>query len=268
MNQENFLQKYGPYAVITGASSGIGEAYAKYLASIGLSLVLVARRGDRLEALSKELSLQHKVQVLPCVADLSQSDASSQVLKFVEENNLDVGLLINNAGFGLLGDVDQVSRERQVEMVDLNCRAVLDLTHLFLPKMRAKRKGGIVIVSSVVGSFPVPYFATYAATKAFDLAFAAAVAVEARQYNVDVLAVLPGLTESEFHAGAGLRKHHVPYRKASDVVVTTVNALGRRTVVVDGLMNKFTVAALRFLPTTWVAWIVGNVMRFEMGVKS
>jgi short-subunit dehydrogenase len=250
-------------ALITGASSGIGEAFARALAARGESLVLVARRTERLEMIAAELASKYNVSVTPITADLSQSESFDQVYLARDRLGVQVETLVNNAGFGLLGSFDEVDFLRTTQMVDLNCRAVVALTHKFLPGMKERGRGNIIIVSSVVGTLPAPWFATYAASKAFDLYFGEALYGECQDTGVSVVTVLPGLTKTEFQASSGLREYHSPYRSAEQVVSSALSALGRRAIVVDGMLNKVLVHGTRFLPRCLLLPLSRMVMKYE-----
>jgi short-subunit dehydrogenase len=258
------LLRYGKTALITGASSGIGEAFARRCAAAGLNLIIVARRQERLEALAAELSQKHSVQVSQVAIDLGREDSGAKLFEEVASKGLEVDILINNAGFGVLGELEKIELSRNVGMVDLNCRAVVDLTARFLPGMKARKRGAVIIVSSVVGALPAPWFATYAATKSFDLYFGEALHAECRGSGVDVVTVLPGLTKTEFQAGSGMRDYHSPFRSAEQVVQSTFSALGRKAIVVDGLMNKALVHGTRFLPRACVLLFTRIVMKYEL----
>ncbi|MFO0417008.1 MAG: SDR family NAD(P)-dependent oxidoreductase [Pseudomonadota bacterium] len=257
--------RYGSTALVTGASSGIGESFARRLAQEGFSvLVLVARREDRLLALKAELSERYGCEVVPVVLDLSARDAADLLHAELERGGHRIDLVVNNAGFGLLGAFDQLPVERVSSMVDLNCRAVVDIARRFIPPMRERGRGAMIITSSIVGTLPAPWFSVYAATKAFDLYFGEALHGELRGTGVDVVTVLPGLTKTEFHAGLGERDYHSPYRSAEQVVESALGALGRKSIVVDGLFNKFVVHGTRFLPRGVALWLSRAVMRFEL----
>jgi short-subunit dehydrogenase len=258
------LDKHGSVALVTGASSGIGEAFCRTLAAGGFSLVAVARREERLQALKLELEERHGVRVVPIALDITAPDAARRVASVVEAEGLHVDVLVNNAGFGLLGTVESPEYDRAVGMVDLNCRAVVDFTYRFLPAMKSRGRGAVVIVSSVVGSIPVPWFAIYGATKAFDLYFGEALYGECHGTGVDVLTVLPGLTKTEFQGGAGMREYHSPYRTAQQVVDTAVKALGRKPIVVDGVFNKMLVHGTRIVPRSVLTSISRFVMKKEL----
>jgi short-subunit dehydrogenase len=260
----NIKERYGKVALVTGASSGIGAAFCKRFASLGFDVVAVARREERLGALKKELEELYRTTVIPVPLDLAAAGCGEQLAAIVSERGIEVDVLVNNAGFGLLGAFESIPIEKQLEMIGVNCSAVVDLTARFLPAMKARRRGAVIIVSSVVGTIPAPWFATYSATKAFDLYFGEALYAECRGSGVDVLTVLPGLTRTEFQAGAGLREYHAKYRSAEQVVRTACESLGRKVIVVDGWFNKFMSHGVRFLPRSVVVAVSRIVMKHEL----
>jgi uncharacterized protein len=184
-------------ALITGASSGIGEEFARQLAERGYELILVARRADRLDALAGELLV--KTHVVPC--DLA-TDAESLPAQ-VAELGVRVDLLVNNAGFGTHGRFWEIEERRDAEMVRLNCEAVVVLTRAFLPAMVERGNGGVIVIASTAGMQPMPYEATYGASKAFALAFTEALHAELRGTGVRALAVNPGPVPTEWQQVAG-----------------------------------------------------------------
>ncbi|MDZ8236643.1 MAG: SDR family oxidoreductase [Nostoc sp. ChiQUE01a] len=189
-------------ALITGASSGIGKAFAEELAARKKNLVLVARSEDKLNQLAKELKEKYKIQVDVIVKDLTEPNAAAAVFDATKAKGLTIDLLINNAGFGSYGDFAESDGERQVKIVQLNILALVDLTHKFLPIMRQRRSGSIINVSSITGFQPIPYLSVYAASKAFILSFSEALWAENRQYGVRVLVTCPGPIETNFFAEA------------------------------------------------------------------
>ncbi|WP_445637723.1 SDR family oxidoreductase [Nostoc sp. DSM 114161] len=189
-------------ALITGASSGIGKAFAQELAARKQNLVLVARSEDKLNQLAKELKEKYKVQVDVIAKDLTEANAAAGVFDATKTKGLTIDLLINNAGFGCYGDFAESDGERQVKIVQLNILALVDLTHKFLPIMRQRRSGSIINVSSITGFQPIPYLSVYAASKAFILSFSEALWAENRQYGVRVLVTCPGPIETNFFAEA------------------------------------------------------------------
>jgi short-subunit dehydrogenase len=258
---------YGSTALVTGASSGIGEAFVRKLASLGFTVYAVARREERLRQLEAEIAQGGKGKVIPIIADLSHPDGVDTVVHSVEAAGLSVDLLVNNAGVGYLGGVGDVARDKILSMVDLNCRAVVDMTIRFLPGMKERKRGAVIIVSSVVGTIPTPWFSAYSGTKAFDLYFGEGLYAECLGTGVDVVTVLPGLTKTEFQAGAGMRDYHSPYRKAEHVVDSALMALGKKPIVVDGWFNKILSHGTRFVPRAWLVGISRFVMKRELGLR-
>lgn len=263
----NKSTRYGTTALITGASSGIGESFARRLAAEGYTtLILVARRRERLSALSEELASEAGCRCVPIALDLAAPGAVKELEEQVRSRALEIDCVVNNAGFGLLGAVENLPAERMSAMVDLNCRAVVEVTRAFLPAMKQRCRGAMIITSSIVGTLPAPWFSVYAATKAFDLYFGESLYAELRGSGVDVVTVLPGLTKTEFHAGLGDRSYHSPYRTPEQVVRSALAALGRKPIVVDGLFNKVLVHGSRFLPRGVALALSRAVMRYELGM--
>jgi hypothetical protein len=258
-------ERYGHVALVTGASSGIGAAFSRALAAEGFTVLAVARRGDRLAELEREIEKRGAGSVIPLVADLSREEGVDAVVRVVQERELALDVLVNNAGVGFLGPLETVERDKTIGMINLNCRAVVDLTLRFLPEMKARKRGAIIILSSVVATVPAPWFSAYSATKAFDLYFGEGLHAECRGTGVDVLTVLPGLTRTEFQAGAGLRDYHSPYRSAQHVVDSAFAALGKQSIVVDGWFNKFLAHGSRFIPRGALLALSRVVMRKELG---
>jgi short-subunit dehydrogenase len=222
------------WALVTGASAGIGAEFARQLAARGMHLVLVARRADLLDSLATELKAKHACRCEVIAADLSQPGGPEQVIAEVARRGLTVELLVNNAAFGIVGEVDDVDLHRMQELVRLNIAALVDLTYRVLPGMLSRGHGAIVNLSSLSAFQPVAYMAAYAASKAFALHFSEALAIEVRPRGVTILAVCPGVTQTAFFDIAGapgwLQKHssHTP----EQVVQTALRALERRRMVI------------------------------------
>ncbi len=197
-----FPERYGPLAVVTGASSGIGVGFAEELASRGLSLLLVARREERLQQLAARLRGESGVEVTVLVANLAESAGIETLAQAVAGR--DCGLLVSNAGFGLKGPHEDNDPARMAEMLQLNCQAPLQLCHRLIPTLRARGRGGIIITSSVEGLLGVPYSAVYAASKAFTNSLAEGLWGELSPAGVDVLALCPGSTDTEAHDKQGI----------------------------------------------------------------
>jgi short-subunit dehydrogenase len=200
---ENLKSRFGPAALITGASDGIGRAFAEALAAEGFDLVLVARREEVLQALAQDLVRRHGVPVEVVAADLSATGAVAAILGQIADRP--IGLLVAAAGFGSIGPFITLEAATEANMVDVNCRSVVELTHGFAGRMAKAGRGGIVLFSSVVGFSGAPYSATYAATKGFIQGFAEGLAVELRPMGVSILAVAPGPVGTGFAARAGMQ---------------------------------------------------------------
>jgi hypothetical protein len=250
-----------PLAVVTGASSGIGLEFARALAARGHDLVVVARRRERLEALAVELGA---VEVHVVAADLATAEGVGALVRAVDGLGRPVDVLVNNAGFGSYGEFAKLELERELEMVDLNCRALVALTGHFLPRMAARGSGCIFQLASTASFQPLPYMATYAASKAFVLWFSEAVAREAEAAGVRVVAVCPGHTPTEFHAvsGADKRGVHTPGQSAAEVVREALGAWedGAHTVV-TGTPNKLTTQVARLMPRRVFAALLGRAFK-------
>ncbi|MCW5889420.1 MAG: SDR family oxidoreductase [bacterium] len=250
-------------ALVTGASSGIGEALARRLARDGRALGLVARRADRLEALAIELRGAHHVVVHVLPADLTASGAVATLVADIATRGLDVDWLVNNAGFGTVGRFDRLPLDRELDEITLNVEALVELTGRFLPGMVRRRRGVVMNVSSIGGYVPSAYMATYTGTKAFVLSFSEAIAAELAGTGVDVLCVCPGATRTEFQgtAGVDLSVPDFVWQSADEVADEAVRAVGRGSVVVNGILNKLTIASAKFLPRTLLARVTGRMFR-------
>lgn len=250
----------GKWALITGTSAGIGVALAEELAAGGTNLVLTARRKDRLEALAQRLACSHKIETQVVPADLIDPAAPEKIFSFTRDKEID--LLINNAGFGKYGEFHSVAKERLVEMVQVNCSAVVHLTHLFVQDMVARRRGDILILASTASFQAVPYISTYAATKAFDLLFAEGLAEELKPYGIRVCALCPGSTESEFHVVAGQDKFIHRAETAQKVARTGLRALAAgKSYVISGLGNYFGAHGERLVPRRFVTRTAARMFR-------
>ncbi|HWY06794.1 MAG TPA: SDR family oxidoreductase [Candidatus Acidoferrales bacterium] len=253
----------GKWALVTGASAGIGVALADELAAGGTHLVLTARRLDRLQEVADGLRKKHGIQTLVVAADLAKREAPQEVFAFTKEKGLRIDLLINNAGFGQYGEVPQVETQRLLDMVEVNCTAVVHLTRLFLPEMVARRSGDILILASTAAFQAVPYISTYAATKAFDLFFAEGLAEEMKPYGIRVCALCPGSTESEFHVVAGQEQFTARNQEPADKVARTgLQALAAgKSYVISGLGNYLGAHSQRLVPRRVVTRVAANMFR-------
>lgn len=253
----------GKWTLITGASAGIGAALAAELAAGGAHLVLTARRKNRLEELAQRLRARHGIQTEIVVADLTQPVAPEELYRFTKQKGIEINLLVNNAGFGQYGEFHKIETIRLLEMVQVNCTALLHLTRLFLPEMVARRGGDVLIVASTAAFQAVPYISAYAATKVFDLLLAEGLAEEMKPYGVRVCALCPGTTTSEFHEVAG----HPPRLKgreesAEKVARTGLAALAAgKSYVISGLGNYLGAHGERLVPRRFVTRIAAKMFR-------
>ena len=256
-------------ALITGASSGIGEAFARKLAARGRNLLLVARSEDKLITLCSELGRSQRISAQFVAMDLAEDGAAARLFDEVSGRDLQVDLLINNAGFGSMGDFAELDPDRELGMIDLNVRALVDLTHRFLQPMRERRGGAIINVASTAGFQAVPFMATYAATKAFVLSFSEALWEENRSYGIKVMALCPGVTDTAFFDASHMRRPPVRTAQTADQVVdTALRALKRgKSSVVSGWTNLVMMESERVLPRRLVLRTMGAVMRSVAGSK-
>ena len=249
------MQRTRPRTLITGASSGIGEAFARRLAADGHDLVLVARREDRLAALAQDLGRTHGVHAEVLVADLTEAEDLDRVAKRLASSDAPVAMLVNNAGFGAYGAFDDLPLDRQLAMIDLNVRALVRLTHAAVDPMRTRGTGTIVNVASTAAFQPDPYGAVYGATKGFVLQLTHSLHEELRGSGVRVMALAPGLTRTEFQETAEVDPDGLPrgaVMSPDEVVRVALRDLGRgRVVSVPGAVNRVMAASSSVSP----AWM-------------
>lgn len=254
---------HGKWALVTGASAGIGMALARELAAHGAKLILTARRRERLDALAAELAAKG-AETRIVVADLFDPDAPQQIYDATEGAGVAVDILVNNAGHGHYGPFHRGDVDKELSQVRVNCEAVVRVSRLFVPRMVERRRGWVLIVASTASFQPIPYNTTYAATKAFDRFFSMALAAEVEQYGIKVTALCPGPTETEFFdvaGGAGVfRRFGV--QSAADVARKGVAALaaGKR-VIVPNFKGAFTASLVRFIPTSVITAILEKSLR-------
>lgn len=254
--QRRWRARYGPWALVTGASEGIGREFASRLAEAGLNLVLVARRGERLEELSRQLMSAHRIQTRVIAVDLGDPRGVDTLV--AQTQGMNVGLLVASAGFGTSGAFIEAALEDELAMIDVNCRAVAALCHAFGRRMVARGGGGVVLLSSLVAFQGVPRAANYAATKAYIQSFAEALRLELRPRGVDVIASAPGPIHSGFAARASMTMGLA--QTPRDVAVATLAALGRQGTVRPGWLAKLLEASLALLPRWGRVRMMGIVM--------
>ncbi len=250
--------------LITGASSGIGEEFARRLAAEGHELVLVARSETKLHELCDELMLEHKIIAHYVTLDLTEADADERLFEETEKHGFEVDWLINNAGFGSYGDFSQLGLGHELGMIDLNIRTLVALTHRYLEGMRERKSGTIINVSSAAGFQPIPFMATYAATKAFVTSFSEAIAEENRPYRIKVMALCPGSTKTNFHAAAKMdRLMEVKGQQTSEEVVETAmrGIKSGRTRIVSGLANYIVSLLVNIVPNAVITRVMAKGLR-------
>lgn len=256
MTRGRFADRYGPAALVTGASDGIGLACAELLAREGLDLLLVARRRERLDALAERLERNHGIACTVLDCDLGTPGAVARVVE--AGTALDIGLLVAAAGYGMAGDFVDNALGDELGMIDVNCRAVAELVHYYGGRMVEGGAGGIVLFSSIVALQGVPRQASYAATKAWVQVFAEGLRHELRPYGVEVLSLAPGPVTTGFAARAGMTMGSA--EKPEVVARTALAALGRKGTLRPGKLATLLEAALAPLPRRGRTQIMGKVM--------
>jgi short-subunit dehydrogenase len=250
-------------ALVTGASSGLGEEFARLFAADGIDLVLVARRRDRLEALAGQLRTAGKISVHVVAADLSVPDEVERVVREVQALPVEIEFLVNNAGLGNVGTFAESSLEKQMVMVDVNIRALVRLTHAFLPGMLARKRGRVLNIGSTAGLQPGPFGAVYYATKAFVNSFTEALSHELKGTGVTATVSLPGATATEFASVAGSGNTALFRRgvmSSADVARGAYAAMNRGTpFVIHGFMNRMLAFSVRLGPRSVVRSIAASM---------
>jgi uncharacterized protein len=253
----------GRWALVTGASAGIGQEFATRLAGRGMRLVLTARRVERLREVAAQLHAEHGAETVVLPADLAEPAAASRLWSEAAAGR-QIDLLINNAGFGAQGPFHAVDLQRHLDIVRVNCTAPMELAHLALRDMRPRRCGAIVNVSSITAFQPVPLLATYAAAKAFMLSLSESLWAENGDEEIRVLALCPGRTPTEFQAvaGTGTAEGAFGSRTPAQVVDAALEALERgRSVVIPGVENAAAAWLVRALPRSGLVRVMKRVAR-------
>lgn len=259
------------WALVTGASAGIGAEFAKQLAAKGWSLVLVARREDKLIELQSELKSQFNIACQYIAMDLSNTDANQQIFEFCQNQQIEITMLINNAGYGVPGDFDAVDWQTHQDMLQVMLTSVVQLTHLFYPYMKANKQGYIINVASLAGLvIPTAGHTLYGAVKSFLIKFSHSLHLEAKESNVNVTALCPGFTYSEFHDVNGTRGMVSKMSKkmwmtATDVVKQGINAVEKnQPVYINGWRNRAIANMVKILPEKLVRFLMkGSVAKYR-----
>lgn len=253
------------WALVTGASSGLGVDFATILAEHGCNVVLVARREDRLKALADTLKDRHKIETRVIAMDLGTSTAARELYEKTKAEGLEIDVLINNAGFGIHADFMETEWERTAQMLQLNLTTLTELTYLYTKDMLARDFGFNLLVSSIGGFQPTPSYAAYAATKSYVLDFGEALAHELRDTNVGVTVLAPGGTRTEFMEVAGqeiagiVNLAMMESRRCASIGIKAM--LKKKPSVVPGLLNKIATFSVRLAPRRVVPAIAGFVMK-------
>jgi short-subunit dehydrogenase len=264
-NGRRYREKYGEWALVTGASAGIGLEFARALAREGMSVVLTARREDRLNALAAEIKGKHRVDTRVVAVDLAAADGADRLADAVAD--LPIGFLVNNAGFGYAGRFDKLATDRLRSMVVVNCLVPVVLTSRIMPAMVKRGRGAVIIVGSVAGRQPLPLHAVYSATKGFDLLLGEALWGELRGTGIDVLVIEPGPTRTEFQSVAGESVGADHGEPPENVVRVALGALGKQPSVISGWFNWVRANATRLVPRSTAAIIAKKVIEGQTPVE-
>jgi len=252
-------------ALITGASAGLGREYARLFAKDGHDLVLVARRRERLDELARELAAAHGTTCMVIAADLAAPSAGQQIADQVQAAGRTIDFLVNNAGLGKRGPFAQSDVRLQLEMIDVNMRALVDLTHRFLPGMLERKQGRILNIASIAGFVPGPFMATYYASKAFVLSFTEALACELNDSGVTITASCPGPTKTEFSEVAGNARTQLFSNSVAQAAPVALHAyramMAGQVVAIPGLLNKLIAQSTRISPRSWLRAIAARLNR-------
>lgn len=259
------MERTGKTALITGASAGIGTEFARLFAADGHDLVLVARRGAKLEALADQLRTAHTVDVTVIAADLSNADETAGIYAEITQAGIEVDFLVNNAGFGTSGAFVELDLDRELQMIELNIEALTHLTGRFLPAMVARNSGRVLNVASGAGFLPGPYMATYYASKAFVVNFTEAIAYELRGSGVTATVLCPGPVATEFAGVAGAESSALFQAGLADAATVARSGYeamkAGRTISVPDLKTKLNLKALRIAPRSLIRTLAARANR-------
>ncbi|MDB6109329.1 MAG: short-chain dehydrogenase/reductase [Pedosphaera sp.] len=248
------------WALITGASQGIGYEFAKLFAADGYNLAILARDQPRLQQVADELRARHGVTVKVLTKDLAVPGAAKEIFNELEREQFPISILVNNAGFGFKGAFAELALQGELDLIQVNMTALVELTRLFLTPMLARREGRILNVASIAAFQPGPFMSLYYASKAFVYSFSCALADEVAGTGVTVTVLCPGLTHSQFHARAGLTRKHGLFMNADEVARDGYHALMKgKPVIVSGFMNKLGANIAKALPTRLTTRLAGKM---------
>jgi len=256
LNTNGFTKRYGPWALITGAAAEMGAEFAQQLAELGINLVLVSRRRERMEELARQLESTHGVQVMSIIADLSQPDFMSLIEPATR--SLDIGLLINNAGFGAAGNFLAHDLDCEIAQLNVNCRAPLILSHVYGKRLARRGRGGIIFASSVSAYVAMSFETNYEAGKIYELFLAEALRYELAAAGIDVLALCPGTADTEYHIVSG--NQTVGAMPVPPLVELALGQLGRPSVTIPGWYNRILTGLRQCTPRRLQAMVAGIIM--------
>ena len=255
--KKRLFSKYGDWAIVTGASSGIGLEIALQLANAGFNLILNSRFLDQLEEVGNKIKEQAKVKIILVAADLSESAAIEKIIE--AGKGLAIGLLVLSAGFGTSGSFIQSELDSEINMLKVNCEAILKMTHFYSQQFVNQKRGGIILMSSMVSFQGTPYASHYAATKAYVQTLAEGLSEELKEFGVDILAAAPGPVKSKFEERANM--NIAVFLSPEQVGIPILKALGRESTVLPGYLSKLLVYSLRTVPR----WAKIKIMKQVMG---
>ncbi|MGH9435291.1 MAG: SDR family NAD(P)-dependent oxidoreductase [Terriglobia bacterium] len=254
------------YSLVTGASSGIGECFARALGARKQNLVLVARSENKLKVLAEELSGTYGIHTEPIALDLSAPRAAATLFQAIQERKIEVNLLVNNAGFGAQGPFWEIPLDQQSQIIHLNVQALIELTYFFLPAMIQKRSGGVINVSSTASFQPLPYTTVYAASKAFVTSFSTGLAEEVRPHGVNVVTLCPGTTRTNFFKAGGFKSMNLrfAFQAPEEVAEAGLRKLDRGGgLVLSRKMDSILLLGERVLPRSWVARMTAGLFKVK-----
>lgn len=254
--KHRLIKNYGQWAVVTGATSGIGLELTTLLAESGFNLIINARNIDRLLDLQSELQNKHSIIIKVVAGDIGTDEGINAIIN--SANGLNIGLFIAAAGFGTSGRLIDSNIQDEVTLMRVNCEAVLRLSYFFGKLFSTQKRGGIILLSSMVAFQGVPFSANYSASKAYVQSLAEALSIELKTFNVNVLAAAPGPVESGFGKRANMKMNMT--LQPSDVGVPILKALGRKNTVLPGSLTKFLMYSLKILPRWGKVKVMGKVM--------
>ena len=259
----NWKEGYGDWALVTGASSGIGKEFCYQLANRGMNIVLVARRKNLIEEIALDIELKNGVKTKIIDVDITQDFAVDQI--YDKLKNIEVGFLVNNAGIGSFGDFHQTELKKYIDMIKLNCLAPVMLTFKFLEKMINRKKGAIIFLSSKSAYQPTPFFSVYGATKVFNLFLGEALWSEYKKKGIHILSLSPGLVNTGFQKNAGVTPNQkgLMWSNPKEVVNTALNSIGTKSSVVHGNLDKFLAFLTRLSPRKLSIKVAGMVAKSQ-----